>query len=534
MADTEDDATLYNVRLPITNQHIKNNKRKLSCGKRGENNMQKAQMDLSITQNAEISKNRTAMTGVFIMNFVLAIAYVLEVFKNARSIGSYMIIAFFCILPCVWAGITYYRRKDAASIRYILGVGFSVLYGYILFTATSDLTFCYVIVAFVILVVYVDFRLLMTLGTYALGINLIRIAMLAIQGRLTGVVLTNAEIIIACIILTFAFVLMAISKISKINQANIHKANQERVQSEALLQTTLNVALAITENINTAMGETEVLKEAIDTTQHNTERLSDEVNVSAEAISVQKQSTEKINSYIRNVESSVYSITEDVQSAEGNLNTGNQVMKALLEQVKISETSNEMVTQKMTDLKECTDKMQNIMSLISSIANQIGLLSLNASIEAARAGDAGRGFAVVASEISNLSTQTNTATGEINTLIDDIVRAVEDVTEAMNTLLECNRLQNQYVDSTAENYSQIRDNTQNIVNQVDVLRKAVDDVLDENKQVESGIENVANVTQKVMDSAAETLENCNMNLQSIAKVAAIMNILTKETAKLQN
>ena len=57
--------------------------------------------------------------------------------------------------------------------------------------------------------------------------------------------------------------------------------------------------------------------------------------------------------------------------------------------------------------------------------------------------------------------------------------------------------------------------------------------MEENKQVEEGIENVANVTQRVMDSANETLASCNTNLQSIAKVSDIMNTLTEEAAKLQ-
>ena len=489
--------------------------------------------DLSVKKNADASKNATAMTGIFIMNFVLVVAYLLEVLKGARDIVSYSIIAALCIVPCILATIVFLRKKEAVSIRYIMGIGFSLLYGYIMFTTISDVPFCYIIVAFVMFLVYVDFKFLVILGPYAIVVNVARVAITAMQGQLTGDKLTNAEISIACISLTFAFTLMAIRKMEKINQANIDKADQGKEQADTLLQTTLNVASSITENINDAMGETEVLKEAIDATQQDMERLAEEVNTSAEAIDVQKQSTEKINAHIQNVEESVHSITEEVTNAEDNLNTGNEVMKALLEQVQISEKSNELVAQKMAGLKECAAKMQDIMGLIASIANQTGLLSLNASIEAARAGEAGRGFAVVAGEISNLSSQTNSATADINTLIEDVVVSVGEVTEAMDTLLECSRLQNQYVDTTAESFEKIHGSTQSIVEQVANLRSTVEIVMEENKQVEDGIENVANVTQRVMDSANETLASCNTNLQSIAKVADIMNTLTEEAAKLQ-
>lgn len=489
--------------------------------------------DLSVKRNADASKNATAMIGIFIMNLVLVAAYLVEVLKGARDIVSYSIIAALCVIPCILATIVFLRKKEAVSIRYIMGIGFSLLYGYIMFTTISDVPFCYIIVAFVMFLVYVDFKFLVILGIYAFIVNVARVVSIAMQGQLTGDKLTNAEISIACISLTFAFALMAIRKMEKINQANIDKADQGKEQADTLLQTTLDVASAMTENINDAMGETEVLKVAIDATQQDMERLADEVNTSAEAIDVQKQSTEKINAHIQNVEASVHSITDEVTNAEDNLNTGNEVMKALLEQVQISEKSNELVAQKMAGLKECAAKMQDIMGLIASIANQTGLLSLNASIEAARAGEAGRGFAVVAGEISNLSSQTNSATADINTLIEDVVASVGEVTEAMDTLLECSRLQNQYVDTTAESFEKIHGSTQSIVEQVANLRSTVEIVMEENKQVEEGIENVANVTQRVMDSANETLASCNTNLQSIAKVADIMNTLTEEAAKLQ-
>ena len=77
-------------------------------------------------------------------------------------------------------------------------------------------------------------------------------------------------------------------------------------------------------------------------------------------------------------------------------------------------------------------------------------------------------------------------------------------------------MQNQFVDQTAGNFEKIHENTQEIVTQVSQLQKTVDVVTSENRQVEEGIENVAEITQKMMQEANETLESCNVNLQSIA------------------
>ncbi len=495
--------------------------------------MQKTNLDLSVEANAQHSMNKTVMIGVWMMNIVLAAAYFLEVVKKTRELPSYLLIAALCFGPSILALVAYLKKRDTILVRYISGIGFMLLYGYIMFTSTTDLTFCYIIVMFVIFTVYIDTRFLLSLGGAAILINIIRIVMLATKGQLVGQALTNAEIIIACLLLTCFFTIIAINKIAGINKANIVKADLEKKQSEELLQTTLKVADSITENIKRAVDETDGLKAAIGMTQHAMEELATDTNDEAVAIAAQKESTDSINIHINGVEQAVGSIVTEINNAEENLQNGSVIMQDLLHQVQISEEANVQVTQKMTTLKECADKMQDIMGLISSVAHQTGLLALNASIEAARAGEAGRGFAVVASEISNLSSQTNNATGEINGLIEDIVKSIDDMNESMEMLLGSTRLQNQYVDSTADNFKKIHNSTQGIFTQVAGLKETVEVVTVENRQVEEGIENISAVTKRVIDGANETLESCNTNLQSIANVASIMEMLMNEAAKLQ-
>lgn len=495
--------------------------------------MKATKMDYSIKEVAEQSKNKIALIGVCIMNVILSLAYLLEVFKNTRSIGSYCIVAALSLGPAIVGLIMYHINKQSALIRYVCGFGFGLLYGYILFTSTTDLVFCYIIVFFVIFIVYVDFKLLGILCGYAFLINVVVIVKKLLEGNLKGVALTNAEIVIACILMTGFFTLMSIYKINQINKANVDKAATEKKQSETLLDTTLLVANAMTENIESAVSETDSLKDAIGLTQNAMETLSEDTNEAAEAIETQKLSTMKINEYIRGVECSVSSIVEEVNVAEENLEAGNVIMEDLLTQVRVSEASNTLVVQKMEGLKEYANKMQDIMGLIRNVANQTSMLALNASIEAARAGEAGRGFAVVASEISNLSTQTNSATGDIDKLIEDIVNSVEEVTMAMDKLLEGSQLQNQYVSDTAESFKKIHNSTQGISSQVSQLQEAVEIVTEENEQVEKQIENVAFAMKKVMSGAQETLENCNTNLDSIAKVVVLMDGLKQEAAKLQ-
>ncbi|GBF41566.1 methyl-accepting chemotaxis protein [Leptospira ellinghausenii] len=116
-----------------------------------------------------------------------------------------------------------------------------------------------------------------------------------------------------------------------------------------------------------------------------------------------------------------------------NLNEGFvkslEVMRAKIqesaESVKKTETEFSTLYQSMEVAVDDSEKMEEILDLISDIAEKVNLLSLNASIEAARAGDAGRGFAVVASEISKLADSTADATKNISTISGKIKSAIQ-------------------------------------------------------------------------------------------------------------
>lgn len=491
-------------------------------------------LDYSIKEVAEKSKNKTALVGICVMNIVIALAYLLELVKGTRSIGSYCIVAALSLGVAIIGLILYQINKQSNLIKYICGFGFGLLYAYIMFTTTTDLVFCYIIVFFVIFIVYVDFKLLGILSVYAIVINAAVLAKKGIQGELKGVNLTNAEIIVACLILTGLFTFISIYKINQINKANVDKAAMEKKQSDALLNTTLSVADSMTDNIESAVGETDSLKDAIGMTKQAMETLVENTNAAAEAIEAQKESTMKISEYVHGVEGSVSSIVEEVNVAEENLKAGNVIMNDLLKQVKVSEESNALVVQKMEGLKEYASKMQDIMGLIRSVANQTSMLALNASIEAARAGEAGKGFAVVATEISSLSTQTNSATVDIDALIENIVKSVEEVTKAMDALLEGSQLQNKYVNDTAESIRKIHNSTQGIFAQVSQLQEAVEIVTVENEHVDKQIGHMVNTIEEVSSSADETLANCNVNLESIAKVGTFMDGLKVDADKLKS
>ena len=107
---------------------------------------------------------------------------------------------------------------------------------------------------------------------------------------------------------------------------------------------------------------------------------------------------------------SVFSTTEEMTTSAANISSqANQATSVARDAVAQAEKTNTGVS----ELSHAGERIGAVVKLISDIAEQTNLLALNATIEAARAGEAGRGFAVVASEVKTLATQTGNATKEI-------------------------------------------------------------------------------------------------------------------------
>ena len=93
-------------------------------------------------------------------------------------------------------------------------------------------------------------------------------------------------------------------------------------------------------------------------------------------------------------------------------------------------------SEKVRELTRASEKIGDVVELISNIARQTNLLALNATIEAARAGEAGKGFAVVAQEVKSLASQTAKATAEIGAQISDLRSSTSDAVTSISTISE--------------------------------------------------------------------------------------------------
>ena len=142
------------------------------------------------------------------------------------------------------------------------------------------------------------------------------------------------------------------------------------------------------------------------------------------------------------------------------------------------------------------NRISDASELISSIAGQTNLLSLNASIEAARAGDAGRGFSVVAEEIRKLSDESEQNVSTINSLLDELqanTRSAIDKSEMVKGFVEA---QNESVAKTRESF-------EGIVAAIDDVNRAVSLLSEVNSRLSRGFEGIGNLVSNLSAASEE-------------------------------
>jgi len=166
----------------------------------------------------------------------------------------------------------------------------------------------------------------------------------------------------------------------------------------------------------------------------------------------------------------------------------------------------------MSQITASSKEMTGIVNIISDISEQINLLSLNAAIEAARAGDAGKGFAVVADEVSKLADQTATSIKQIDNFI---VSTNSEITKGM-----------QAAENTVSTISTIISNIQTISSTITALEETMKKQLETNKVVNDEARTMKNRTDEMKISTSEQKNAVGEIVKSITNI----NELTQQNA----
>jgi methyl-accepting chemotaxis protein len=202
---------------------------------------------------------------------------------------------------------------------------------------------------------------------------------------------------------------------------------------------------------------------------------------------VENQST-----HVSQASSAIEEMVANIRSVTDTLVKNGENVKTLMGASEVGRTGLQEVAQDIQEISRESEGLLEINTVMANIASQTNLLSMNAAIEAAHAGEAGRGFAVVADEIRKLAESSSVQSKTIGTVLKKIKDSIDKINKSTENVLG--------------KFEAIDSSVKTVADQVETIRSAMEEQEAGSRQILEGIGSVNEITRQVTRSSGEMLE----------------------------
>jgi methyl-accepting chemotaxis protein len=270
------------------------------------------------------------------------------------------------------------------------------------------------------------------------------------------------------------------------------RALADAKSAEELRNALMTMADDLDERVSGSMQEINSVLDGLEQMSAQMSSAADQTSAQSQAVSA---ATEETSVNMDAVSSSGSQLTASINEIAQQVSQSSQIAQGAV-------TEAQQTTDVIAGLADEVGRIENVVKLITDIAEQTNMLALNATIEAARAGDAGKGFAVVASEVKNLAQQTAKATDEISLQI-----------------------------------GKIQDQTTGAVGAIDGIAKTISNLNDYSSSVAAAVEEQSAATGEIahnVSEAARGTEEISGNITGVAKAAGETGQLAHDVSNAAN
>jgi methyl-accepting chemotaxis protein len=272
---------------------------------------------------------------------------------------------------------------------------------------------------------------------------------------------------------------------------------------------------AVSKDVSTSMNS------VADSTQLQSNRLSD----ITDSVNVFSNDLNSINSKTQEIEGTSVMIKEIAD-------LGSKQVNDLIIAMKEVQHSFETVNDKIGHLSGNIMQVNSITETINNIAKQTNLLSLNASIEAARAGSSGAGFVVVANEVKKLAEQTMVSSQSISSLIDEITKNTKIVTDTSSSSIGMFELHSHTIKNTVSVFNNIVKQINIVIPEINEVASTLEHTTLMKDNILTNIHSIFTISENMSASAQEVSASINGQSETIMDLSSLSEKLDRTSKKL--
>jgi len=280
------------------------------------------------------------------------------------------------------------------------------------------------------------------------------------------------------------------------------------------------------------------LKQGAEDINNSIQEATTSTNLLATNSDVQEREAEGVFQITSELINNIHGATENAkQSSEGAYETrrlaenGRQALAKVDERITNIYNSIQAVSDAMIDLVNSSNRIGEIVNLISAIAEQTNLLALNAAIEAARAGEHGKGFAVVADEVRKLAEESGQATGNIREIIEDIQKVIIKAQEELERSKQVTEEGVEAVKGANQTFFSIESAIEEVVQCIEQVANKLSNILDSTDHVTSSVERILSAAQSVAQGAqnvAAVSEEQSASMEEVTSAAQTLHEIAQD------
>lgn len=289
------------------------------------------------------------------------------------------------------------------------------------------------------------------------------------------------------------------------------------------------------ERLNATSGQ---VSSAAKETSVSVEKINSTANVQRDETKNATKDVEITNQAINLMVDQINDINELSNEMDQFAKESKTIMESLLESSRESQETANDISRQVEVTNESVQQIKSVTEYITDIAEETNLLALNASIEAARAGDTGRGFAVVAQQIQKLAEQSNSSAAKIGENIQELVDKTEGIVNAVAIIGDTLRKQEESVDKTKKIFDELNERIINVNRKEADMQKNVGDMnqaKDNMSQLIRGLADSAEDNASISENAENMTGKMVSEMEGLASLTSdLMELADKLNKNLEN